>query len=499
MSNPVSTTNPCNLSKEEKLIFEKSSHGRTGTLPPIADIEETRPEDLIPPAMLREDIEGFPELSELDTVRHFTRLSQLNLGIDTAFYPLGSCTMKYNPKVNEDIASLDGFARLHPYQPDELNQGALQLIHEMEWLLAELSGMDAVTLHPAAGAHGELAGMLMIAAYFREMGNPRKKIIIPDTAHGTNPASCMLAGFSVILVRSDDNGVITPESINAIMDEDTAALMLTNPNTLGLFEKHIKEISDIVHNKGGLIYCDGANLNAILGISRPGDMGVDIIQFNLHKTFSTPHGGGGPGSGPVGVKSFLEPYLPKPRIKKKDRRFSLDYNHPKSIGRLRAFHMNFGIVVRGYSYIRAIGGEGLKRTSEMAVLNANYVKEALKGHYHLPYDLPCMHECVFSDILQYEYNVNTLDIAKRLIDYGIHPPTIYFPLVVKGALLVEPTETESKETLDNFIDAMKKIAFESKKDPDTLRSSPHTTSMGRLNEAKAARNPVLRWKRETGK
>jgi glycine dehydrogenase subunit 2 len=407
--------------------------------------------------------------------------------------------MKYNPKVNEDITSLNGFARLHPYQPDELNQGALQLIHEMEGLLAELSGMDAVTLHPSAGAQGELAGMLMLAAYFRDKGNPRKKIIIPDTAHGTNPASCKLTGFSAIPVKSNDNGVITPESIDAVMDEHTAALMITNPNTLGLFEEHIKEISDIVHDKGGLIFCDGANLNAIMGISRPGDIGIDIIQLNLHKTFSTPHGGGGPGSGPVGVKSFLEPYLPKPRIKKKGERFFLDYNHPKSIGRLRAFHMNFGIVVRGYSYIRAMGGEGLKKASEMAVLNANYIMEALKGHYHLPYERPCMHECVFSDTLQSECNVNTLDIAKRLIDYGFHPPTIYFPLVVKGALMVEPTETESKETLDSFIDAMKKIAFESKKDPDTVRSSPHTTSMGRLNEAKAARNPVLRWKKETGK
>ena len=354
--------------------------------------------------------------------------------------------------------------------------------------------MDAVTLQPAAGAHGELCGMLMIAQYFEEKGKPRKKVIIPDTAHGTNPASSHLAGFSVVPVKEENGGVITPSAVASVMDEDTAALMLTNPNTLGLFEKHIKEIANIVHKKGGFIYCDGANLNALMGIAKLGDMGVDVIQFNLHKTFSTPHGGGGPGSGPVGVKKALEPYLPKPRIIKKGKRFSFDYQRPKSIGKLRAFYGNFGIMLRAYCYIKIMGADGLKKASEMAVLNANYIKEKLKGHYHLPYDQTCMHECVFSDKFQAEKDVHTLDIAKRLMDYGFHPPTIYFPLIVSGAIMTEPTETETKETLDNFIDAMIQIAKEARENPDIVKNAPHTTRVSRLDEARAARNPVLRWK-----
>ncbi len=478
----------------EPLIFEKSSAKRKGVSIPKPDCPETNPQDVISKDFLRDDIKGFPEVSEIDAVRHFTRLSQWNFGVDSGFYPLGSCTMKYNPKINEDTARLTGFAKTHPYQSDELSQGALQLMYELDGFLAEISGMDAVTLQPAAGAHGELCGMFMIAAYFREKGKPRKKVLIPDTAHGTNPASSHLAGFSVVPIKEENGGVITSDAVAAVMDEDTAALMLTNPNTLGLFERNIKEIADIVHKKGGFIYCDGANLNALMGIAKLGDMGVDVIQFNLHKTFSTPHGGGGPGSGPVGVKKPLEPFLPKPRIIKKGKRFSLDYNRPKSIGRLKAFYGNFGIMVRAYSYIRAMGAEGLKNGSGMAVLNANYIKDKLKGYYHLAYNQTCMHECVLSDKIQSAKDVHTLDIAKRLIDYGFHPPTIYFPLIVSGALMIEPTETETKETLDEFIDAMIKIAKEADENPDMVKNAPHTTQLGRLDETRAARNPVLRWK-----
>lgn len=481
---------------DEPLIFERSSKGRRGIEIPPSDVGEVRPEDVIPVELLRDDIEGFPEVSEVDIARHFIRLSQRNFGVDTGFYPLGSCTMKYNPKVNEDIARLPGFMKVHPYQPEVLSQGALQLMYELEDYLAEISGMDAVTLQPAAGAHGELCGMLMIAAYFRDKGKPRKKVIIPDTAHGTNPASCTLAGFSVVPVKSEGKGVITPSGVGQLMDEDTAGLMLTNPNTLGLFERYIKEVSDIVHKGGGFVYCDGANINALMGIARLGDMGVDLVQFNLHKTFSSPHGGGGPGSGPLGVKEVLEPYLPIPRIVKKGRRYGLDYRYSKSIGKLRAFYGNFGVMVRAYSYIRAMGQEGLKRASQMAVLNANYIKERLKPYYHLPYDEPCMHECVFSDRFQAEKDVHTIDIAKRLIDYGFHPPTIYFPLVVPGAIMVEPTETESKETLDSFVDAMKRISEE---DPAVVKGAPYKTKVGRLDEARAAREPILRWRyKESG-
>ncbi|MBI3399675.1 MAG: aminomethyl-transferring glycine dehydrogenase subunit GcvPB [Deltaproteobacteria bacterium] len=479
---------------KEPLIFEKSADKRKGVSIPKSDCPELNPQAVIPKDFLRDDIKGFPEVSEIDAVRHFTRLSQRNFGVDSGFYPLGSCTMKYNPKINEDTARLAGFSKAHPYQSDELSQGALQLMYELEGFLCEISGMDAVTLQPAAGAHGELCGMLAIAAYFKEKGKPRKKVIIPDTAHGTNPASSHLAGFSVVPIKEENGGVITPDSVAAVMNEDTAALMLTNPNTLGLFERNIKEIADIVHKKGGFIYCDGANLNALMGIAKLGDMGVDVIQFNLHKTFSTPHGGGGPGSGPVGVKNPLEPFLPKPRIIKKGKRFNLDYNRPKSIGRLKAFYGNFAIMVRAYSYIRAMGPDGLKKASEMAVLNANYIKEKLKGRYHLAYNQTCMHECVFSDKLQSEKDVHILDIAKRLMDYGFHPPTIYFPLIVSGALMIEPTETETKETLDGFIDAMLKIADEAQENPALVKNAPHTTRLGRLDETRAARNPVLRWK-----
>ncbi len=488
MNQTIGTTG---LVMNEPLIFERSSAGKRGIEVPKSDVGDIKPEDLIPADLLRTDIEGFPEVSEVDVVRHFTRLSQWNYGVDIGMYPLGSCTMKYNPKVNEDIARYQGFARAHPYQPEELSQGALQLMCELEQYLAEISGMDAVTLQPAAGAQGELCGMLMMAAYFAVQGKPRRKVIIPDTAHGTNPASVTLAGLTAIPVKSGSEGILTPEAVKAVMDENTAGIMITNPNTLGFFERHIKEIADIVHEKGGFVYCDGANMNALLGVAKLGDMGVDVVHMNLHKTFSTPHGGGGPGAGPVGVKKELEPYLPVPRVIKKDETYSMDYNRPETIGRLRAFYGNFGVLVRAYAYIRAMGGEGLKKAAQMAVLNANYVKENFKSHYHLPFDQPCMHECVFSDKFQFEKGFSTMDIAKRLMDYGFHPPTTYFPLVVHDAIMIEPTETEDKGTLDSFIDAMKRIAEE---DPELVKGAPYNTKTKRLDEAKAARNPVLRWR-----
>lgn len=480
------------LLMKEPLIFERSRKGRRGVMPP----EEEIPQDvkgLIPEEALRKDIEGFPEVSEIDVIRHFTRLSQWNYGVDTGFYPLGSCTMKYNPKVNEDVVRFKGFAHLHPYQPEETFQGVLKLLFELENFLCEISGMDAVTLQPAAGAHGELTGMLMVRRYFEDRGEDRRKVLIPDTAHGTNPASCTLAGFEAIEVRSGRDGVLHVADIAPLVKDDVAALMLTNPNTLGLFEREIKEIASLIHSKGGLVYCDGANLNALMGIVKMGDLGVDIIQFNLHKTFSAPHGGGGPGSGPVGVRSILEPYLPIPRIVRDGDRYRLDPDRPKSIGKVRGFFGSLPALIKAYTYIRRMGGRGLKRASELAVLNANYIKERLKGHYHLPYDSPCMHECVFTDRIQSRHGVKTLDIAKRLIDYGYHPPTIYFPLVVSGAIMIEPTETESKETLDGFISAMVAIAEEAEKEPEKVKGAPHKTKTGRCDEVRAARKPIVRW------
>jgi glycine dehydrogenase subunit 2 len=481
------------VKRVEPLIFDLSSEGRAGVGTASLDVPEADAGGLMPERFLRQGgMEGFPEVSEVDVVRHYTRLSQRNFGLDAGFYPLGSCTMKYNPKVNEAIARLPGFTMLHPYEPEELCQGTLELMHELEGFLAEISGMDAITLQPSAGAHGELCGLLMIAAYFRDRGRPRTKVIIPDTAHGTNPASSHLSGFKVVPLKSGDGGVIAAASVRAAMDDETAALMLTNPNTLGLFERNIREIADAVHERGGLVYCDGANLNAIMGLARLAEAGVDVVQFNLHKTFSTPHGGGGPGSGPVGVVKALAPYLPVPRIRKRGKKYSLDYDRPRSIGRLKAFYGNFSVMLKAYSYIRRLGPDGLKRASTIAILNANYVKEGLKQAFHLPFDAPCMHECVFSDKLQAPAGVTTLDIAKRLMDYGFHPPTIYFPLVVPGALMIEPTETESIETLDSFISAMKSIAKEAAESPALLKEAPHTTPVRRVDEVRAAREPVLR-------
>ena len=480
----------------EPLLFEMGSPGRTAYSLPKCDVPEVELEAILPATEIRNPIDNLPELTELDVVRHFTRLSQWNFSIDTNFYPLGSCTMKYNPKVNNETANLSGFAQHHPYTPEALSQGSLQLMFELQEYLKEISGMEHVSLQPAAGAHGELAGMLMIHAYHSAQGIQRKKVILPDSAHGTNPASAALCGYSVVQIQSDERGLIDPKKLESIMDEETAAIMLTNPNTLGIFETDILKISEIVHSKGGLVYCDGANLNAVMGKTKMNRMGVDVLHFNLHKTFSTPHGGGGPGAGPIGVAEKLSPFLPKPIIEHADGKYTLNHDRPDSIGKMKAFYGNFGILVRAYTYIRSLGPEGIKQVAEMAVLNANYIKASLYEHYHLPYNGPSLHECVFNDKLQLKNKVSTMDIAKMLIDYGFHPPTVYFPLIVKGALMVEPTETESKETLDDFIVTMKKIAELAETKPEVFHGAPHMPVVSRPDEITAARNPKLRWKPE---
>lgn len=481
---------------DEPLIFERSVTGRKGYSLPACDVPEEDLEKLLPARLRRKELADFPEVSEVDVVRHYVRLSQGNYGIDLGFFPLGSCTMKYNPKINEDLAQLACFLLAHPYQPEELSQGLLQLMFELEGFLTEICGMDRFTLQPAAGAQGELTGLMMIRAYLKSQGEVRKKVLLPDSAHGTNPASSALCGYEVMEIPSDEQGNIDPASLERAMDDQVAALMLTNPNTLGLFERHVLALSEIVHSKGGLVYCDGANLNALLGIARPGDTGADVIQVNLHKTFSTPHGGGGPGAGPVGIKKRLEPFLPVPTVEREGERYYLDYNRPESIGKMRAFYGNFGILVRAYAYIRSMGPEQLREVSETAILNANYLMARLRRSFHLPYDRPCMHEVVLSDKHQAPKGVHTLDIAKRLMDYGFHPPTIYFPLIVKGAMMIEPTETESRESLDGFIAAMKEIAREARHDPDLLRNAPTVTRLSRLDEVEANREPKLRWQKE---
>ena len=475
---------------ETKLLFESGSTGRSAALWPA---EPGRVEDAIPAALLRRDIAGFPELGELEVLRHFTRLSQRNFAIESQFYPLGSCTMKYNPKINEVVARFPGFAQIHPLAPPDLLQGALALLYELERALAEISGMELVTLQPSAGAQGELTGLMLIRACLADRGDPRKNIIVPDTAHGTNPASSTLCGYDVVQISSNERGVIDAAAVAQVMDDSVAALMITNPNTLGLFETNIEAIAEVVHAKGGMVYLDGANLNALMGIAKPGHMGVDVLHMNLHKTFSTPHGGGGPGAGPVAVKRALSDYLPLPRVTRRGERFELEGNGPKSVGRVRSFFGNFGILVRAYAYILSLGGDGLEEASRMALLNANYIRKKLEKSYHLAYNEPCMHECIFTDRVQQRSGVTTLDIAKRLLDYGHHPPTIYFPLVVSGALMIEPTETETPETLDSFIDAMLAIAQEAKDDPELVKNAPYSTPVRRLDEARAARKPVLRW------
>ncbi|MBI4523440.1 MAG: aminomethyl-transferring glycine dehydrogenase subunit GcvPB [Deltaproteobacteria bacterium] len=476
------------------LLFEIGSAGRSAFSWPG---DEGKGAIDLSPELLREDIPGFPELGELEVLRHFTRLSRLNYAIEGEFYPLGSCTMKYNPKLNEVVARLPGFSLVHPSAPVSLLQGALELLYDLERMLAEVTGMDCATLQPAAGAQGELTGLMMIRAYLEKQGDRRKKIIVPDTAHGTNPASSSLCGYQVIQITSNDEGRIEASKVAEVMNGDVAALMVTNPNTLGIFEREIQDICQVVHSKGGLVYLDGANLNALMGIAKPGHMGVDVLHINLHKTFSTPHGGGGPGAGPVAVKQDLDNFLPSPRILKLKDGFSLAENRPDSVGRVHSFFGNFGILVRAYAYIISLGGDGLSDASQMALLNASYLRKKLKDAYFLPYCQPCMHECVFTDRLQQKHGVHTLDIAKRLLDYGFHPPTIYFPLVVPGALMIEPTETESRETLDAFAEAMLSIAREARENPEIVRQAPHLTPVGRLDEARAARRPVLRWEPTT--
>lgn len=481
----------------EPLIFELSREGRTGVSLPSCDVPEIPLEDLIPQEFLRDKEPELPEVSEVDVVRHFTRLSSFNHGVDTGFYPLGSCTMKYNPKVNEKLARLPGFSQIHPYQPEELTQGALGLMVELQEELAEITGMDAFTLQPAAGAHGEMTGILIIKAYHDHRQDvKRRKVIVPDSAHGTNPATGAMAGYDIVQVPSNERGGVDIEALRQVANDEVAALMLTNPNTLGLFDENILEIAEIIHSVGGLIYYDGANANAIMGIARPGDMGFDVVHLNLHKTFSTPHGGGGPGSGPVGVKEFLAPYLPKPvAIRTPEGRYSWHDDRPLSIGRVRAFQANFGVLVRAYAYIRALGGEGLKAASQNAVLNANFMMSILKEHYHLPYDRVCMHEFIITPKNLKEYGIHTLDIAKRLLDYGYHPPTIYFPLIVEEAMMIEPTETESMETLEQFAQVMIQIAEEVKQDAEMVKNAPYDTLVTRLDETGAARKPDLRWRK----
>ncbi len=481
----------------EPLIFEISEPGRKAYSLPALDVPAKSLEDLLPASEIRSEPADLPEVSEVDLVRHFTRLSQLNHGVDIGFYPLGSCTMKYNPKINEEVANLPGFNCIHPYVPEELAQGALQLMYEFQDYLAEIAGMDHVSLQPAAGAHGELTGILIIRAYHRSRNDlKRTKILIPDAAHGTNPASAALGGFTVVEVPSDSRGGVDIEALEEAMDETVAGLMLTNPNTLGLFDENIERIEKIVHGKGGLLYYDGANANAILGISRPGDMGFDVLHFNVHKTFGTPHGGGGPGSGPVAVKAFLEPFLPVPTVVLDNGKYRLDYDKPQTIGQMKSFYGNFLVMVKGYAYIRSLGPDGLREASRNAVLNANYILRRILEYYDLPYDRHCKHEFVVSPSrIKRNTGVRTLDISKRLLDYGVHPPTNYFPMIVDEALMVEPTETESKETLDYFADVLIAIAKEAYENPESVKSAPHTTVVGRLDEAGAARNLNVRWER----
>ena len=469
----------------EPLLWEKGKKGRCGISIPTPDVAAAPLDN----EFTRDEID-FPDLSEVDVARHFTRLSQWNFGVDTGMYPLGSCTMKYNPKTNERQAALPGFAGAHPMLPPDLSQGTLRLMYELEQFLTELTGMHATTLQPAAGAHGELTAMLIFYAYHKSKGEKRSKILIPDTAHGTNPASASLCGYKSIPVESNEDGILSVERVAELMDEDTVGIMVTNPNTLGLFEDNIKKVAEIVHAKGGLVYGDGANMNAVMGVVKMGQIGIDAMHLNLHKTFSTPHGGGGPGAGPVCVVKELEPFLPVPRVIKDGDRYDLKYDNPDSIGKVHAFHGNFGILIRAYSYILSMGKE-LKTASQHAVLSANYIKEKLKDVLHLPFDRPCMHECVFTDKKQEPYKVSTLDMAKRLIDYGYHPPTIYFPLVVSGAIMIEPTETEPKENIDQFIEAFRAIVKEAKENPDLLHNAPVTPKVRRMDEITAARKPCL--------
>ncbi|MFC4411138.1 aminomethyl-transferring glycine dehydrogenase subunit GcvPB [Chungangia koreensis] len=482
--------------ENQPLIFELTKEGRVGYSLPELDVPEIELSELLPADAIRETEAELPEVSELDIMRHYTALSRRNHGVDSGFYPLGSCTMKYNPKMNETAAGLPGFANIHPLQDESTVQGAMELMYDLQEHLVEITGMDEVTLQPAAGAHGEWTALMMIKAFHEANGDTqRTKVIVPDSAHGTNPASATVAGFETVTVKSDENGLVDLEDLKRVVGPDTAALMLTNPNTLGLFEENILEMAEIIHGVGGKLYYDGANLNAVMSKARPGDMGFDCVHLNLHKTFTGPHGGGGPGSGPVGVKKELIPYLPKPVLVKTEEGYHFDYNRPQAIGRVKPFYGNFGINVRAYTYIRTMGPDGLKAVTENAVLNANYMMRRLEPYFDLPYNRHCKHEFVLSGRRQKKLGVRTLDMAKRLLDFGYHPPTIYFPLNVEEGMMIEPTETESKETLDAFCDAMIQIAKEVEETPEIVQEAPHTTVISRLDEATAARQPILRYQK----
>lgn len=477
-----------------KLIFEKSIKGHRGCLLPETGVTEIDPDSAIDSSLLNDEDILLPEMTELEIMRHYIELSKRNHCIESGFYPLGSCTMKYNPKLNEVITSLPRLKDLHPYLPISFAQGTLELMYELQNFFADITGMDKVTLQPAAGSHGEFTGMLIVKAYFKKKGENRTKVIVPDSAHGTNPASAKMCGYEIVEAKSNEKGQVDIESLKKIVDEKVAAIMLTNPNTLGLFEENISEIAEIMHNAGSLLYYDGANLNAIMGIVKPGDMGFDVVHINTHKTFSTPHGGGGPGAGPVGVKAKLEDFLPVPTVGFDGKGFYLNYEHKFTIGKARSFYGNIGVLLRAYAYILAMGKEGLKQVSIDAVLNANYIRTNLKDTYYLPYDYTCMHEFVLSGKLQKEKGVNTMGIAKKLMDFGIHPPTIYFPLIVPEALMIEPTETESKEVLDNFIKVMETIAKQIEEDPEAVLESPVNTPVGKVDEVLAAKKPNVAYK-----
>lgn len=478
---------------DEPLLFERSSEGKVGYQLPRLDVPETDAREALGASLVRDDISGFPEVSEVEVIRHFTRLSTWNYAIDLGLYPLGSCTMKYNPRLNEAVARIEGIIDAHPYQPESLSQGLLRIQRTLETYLADITGMDAVTLQPAAGAHGELTGLLLIRGFLESRGDARRVVLVPDSAHGTNPATAAIAGYEVLEIASNDRGMIDLKALRATVDDSVAALMVTNPNTLGIFEEEIEQVAQHMHRHGAQLYMDGANMNALVGIARPGDFGVDVMHLNLHKTFSTPHGGGGPGAGPVAVKKHLEPFLPIPRIQAKAAGLGLEWDRPSSIGRVRAFYGNFGVLVRALAYILAHGGDGLRNATVDAVLNANYIRRGLEGHFELPYDAPSMHECIFSDSLQAKRGVRTGEIAKRLIDYGFHPYTVSFPLIVRGALMIEPTETESKQELDEFVSAMRAIAREVEADRNLVRNSPVTTRTSRVDETRAARKPTVIW------
>ena len=482
------------LSQNEALLFERSSPGKIAYQLPALDVPPVDPAEALGAENVRSEIPGFPEVSEVEAIRHFTRLSTWNYAIDHGMYPLGSCTMKYNPRINELVARIEGLAWAHPYQPEALAQGSMEVMARLEAALAEIAGMDAVTLQPAAGAHGELTGILLIRALLEKRGNPRKKILIPDSAHGTNPATAAIAGYAVENIASSATGVLDVAALAQLVDRDVAALMVTNPNTLGVFEENIVQAAEILHAKGAMLYMDGANMNALVGIARPGDFGVDVLHLNLHKSFSTPHGGGGPGAGPVAVKKVFEPFLPVPRLKRSGKKWAYDYRRKRSIGRVRAFYGNFGVLVRALAYILAHGGPGLRNATVDAVLNAVYIRKKLEPYFDLPYASPNMHEVVFSDERQAKLGVRTGDLAKRLIDYGFHPYTVSFPLIVHGALMIEPTETEGKLELDQFIEAMISIAKEVETDPQLVKNAPYGTRTSRVDEVTAARKPVLRWR-----